>query len=174
MSIDLTAELFAENATAVVDDVETAASSSGELPPGKYHVRLEGAQQKDVGDMPVWELSFLIIGGAFKGRKTRYSLWLGTKETDKEGNAKSKEKLEEDKKRIRNEFWHAAGVLGLATKTKGTDGKDIYKMAQGKRDFRDVVGAECVVETGLRATKDKDGNDKKYSEVKMFGIYAVR
>lgn len=170
MAIDLTKELFNAEATANVNDVETAASSNGELPPGKYHVRLDGVQNKEAGELNVTEFTFVIASGAFKGRKVRYQLWLGTKETDKDGNPKPADKLAEDTKRIKNEFWHAAGVLGLATKT--ADGKS-YAIAKGKSDFKDCLNAEAVVETTLRAYKDAQGNDKKSSEVKMFGLYAT-
>lgn len=170
MSIDLTSELFNENATAVVGDVETAAESSGELPPGKYAARLDGATQKEVAGLPLWELLFQVTAGAFRGRKVRYSLWLGTREEDREGGAKTPEQLEEQKKRIRNEFWHAAGVLGLAVKSAGADGKSIYKLAPGKRDFRDVLNAECVVKTKIRAYKTAAGEDRKGAEVEQFGV----
>lgn len=173
MSIDLTNELMNEDATASVDDVETAAASSGELPPGKYHVRLEGAQNKSIGNMPVWEMSFVVLAGQFAGRKVRYSLWLGTKEDDKDGNPKSADKLETDKKRISNSFWHAAGVLGLAVQVAGADGKKVYKKAPGRHDFRDCLGADCIVETILNGFKDASGNDKRIAEVKMFGIHAT-
>ena len=173
MRIDLTNELMNEDATASVDDVETAAASSGELPAGKYHVRLEGAQNKSVNDKPLWELTFVLLAGQFAGRKVRYSIWLGVSECDKDGNPKPADKIAADVKRVKDEFWHAAGVLGLAVKTNGADGKAIYKLAPGRRDFRDVLGADCIVDTTVRAYKDKDGNDKRGSEVKMFGIYAL-
>ena len=173
MSIDLTNELMNEEAYAPVEDVESAAANAGELPPGKYHVRLEGAQNKSVNDKPLWDMSFVVIAGGCVGRKVRYSLWLGVSETDKEGNSKPAEKLEADKKRVRDEFWHAAGVLGLAVKTSGANGKSVYKRAPGKRDFRDVLGADCVVETTVRSYKDASGNDKRNAEVKMFGIFTT-
>lgn len=168
MSIDLTQELFNEAATAVVDEVEGAAATAGELPPGKYHAQLNGVARKEIAGMPVDELSFVVIGGPMRGRKVRYSLWLGVKETDSDGNPKSAEQIEEHKKRSKNEFWHAAGVLGLAQKVGG-----VYKFAPGKRDFRDCLGAECIVETSLRSYKTQQGDDKKAAEVKMFGVYAV-
>jgi hypothetical protein len=172
MSIDLTAELLNESATAVVDEIESAAATAGELPPGKYPARLEGAQQKELGGLSTWELLSLVTAGPYKGRKVRYSLWMGTKETDKDGNQKTPEQIEEAKKRIRNEFWHAAGVMGLAVKVPGPNGKPVYKFAPNKRDFRDVLGAEFVVKTKLRAYTTQSGEERKGSEVEQFGVFA--
>lgn len=171
MSIDLTAELMGAGATAAVDEVEKAAETSGELPAGKYPARLEGAQSKDVAELPIWELLFTITAGQYRGRKVRYSLWLGTKETDKEGDTKTPEQIAEQKVRIRNEFFHTAGVLGLAVKTE-KDGKKVYTIAQGKHDFRDVLGAECVIDTKLRAYKTAAGEERMGAEVKQFGVLA--
>lgn len=169
MAVDLMNELMSAGATAVADDVEKAAESSGELPPGKYAARLEAAQSKDVAELPMWELLFVITAGAYRGRKVRYSLWMGTKETDKEGDTKTPEQIEEQKKLIRNEFFHTAGVLGLAVKAE-KDGKKVYAIAAGKHDFRDVRGAECVIKTKLRAYKTQAGEDRMGAEVDKFGV----
>jgi len=176
MAIDLTSELLNENATAAADEVEGAAATSGVLPAGKYHARLEGAQQKELGNTPVFELTFEVIGGPYAGRKPRYSLWLGMKETDKDGNSKTPEQLQKGREAISNEFWHAAGCLGLATK-KEVNGKSKYAYAKRKdgtplRDFRDVLGAECIIETKLREY-GPEGDKKQASEVKMFGIHLL-
>lgn len=163
MSIDLTAELMNENATAAADEVEGAAASSGELPAGKYAAMLDGASLK-TGDHPLWELWFKVTAGQFAGRKVKYPVWTSTSENDKDGNRKTEEQMKQSVAKIKNEFFHTAGVLGLAVKTNG-----VYKFVPGKRDFRDVLGAQCVVKTRLRPATTP-GDDRKFPEVEQFGV----
>lgn len=173
MSIDLMDELFGENATYDANAADQAAKFAGKIPPGKYTAFLEGVQVKEVGEGTVHELEFKIQGGACNGLKVRYSLFLSVKETDKDGNPKTAEQIAEQKARIKNEFWHTAGVLGLAVKVT-KDGKSEYKLAPGKRDFKDVRGAVAQIETRIRKYRDaKTGEDKETSEIKMFGIQSL-
>jgi hypothetical protein len=173
MAIDFMDQLLNPNAQASATEVDEAAESQGALPPGKYHARLDTVTNKEVGGIKVANLEFRVLAGKFKGRKVSYQLWYGTSETDKEGNPKSQEELEEAKRRIQNEFWHAASVLGLAAKVTTVDGKTVYKLVAGKKDFRDCIPNECIVETKIRKYTTAKGVDGEISEVKMFGLMGL-
>lgn len=171
MAIDLMEELTGEGATADAGAVENAAKFSGMIPPGKYPAIFDGFQTKEIGEGTVCEFEFKLTGGPAKGMKVRYSLFTSVKETDKDGRARSPEDIEQLKAKIKNEYWHTAGALGLAIKVT-KDGKQTYQYADPKsRDFRDRRGVACIVETRLRKYKDKvTGEDKETAEVKMFGV----
>jgi hypothetical protein len=172
MSFDLTDELLNTERTSAADQVDAAAASAGEIPPGKYPARLEGATRKEVAGLSMWEMYFLITGGQYRGRKVKYALWTSSKGTDKDGCPLSADDLDRMKQQIINEFDHAGRVLGLKTKVAQTGGgKAVYKTTAGKHDFRDCIGAECVVETKLRAASDP-GDTRKFPEVVKFGLHA--
>jgi hypothetical protein len=181
MAIDLTQELLSQDFAIDAGEVESAAASSGALPDGKYHARLDGAQQKDAGGTPCWDLFFLVLTGPFAGRKPKYTLWMGTSETDRDGNQKSQEDLAEAVKKIKREFSYVATRLGLQTKKvegTGPNAKKTYvfaKRADGTplRDFRDLIGqSEVVIETKSR-TNDFKGEKRTFTEVAKYGVWRL-
>lgn len=198
--IDLTSELMGGIGVSFADDVDKAAETSGQVPPGKYHARVDGATEKgSPGNAWRDEVWFLILAGPFAGRKVKYTIWRETSNKDKEGNPKDPQKLATDKARIINEFDHSYGVLGIKRKVFGDEARKfiagqlngkpgatpeqiariadeaskrgVYVAVAGKYGFRDALGAECVIKTTLRPS-NTDGDDRKFAEVEQFGVLA--
>jgi hypothetical protein len=163
--MNLSDEFYGDDAAADAKEVDDGVQSGGLVPAGMYHARLTEVKRKEVGSTDVEELTFTILAGPMKGRKVRKSLWLGV---NKEG--KSKADIEQAEQRTRNDFWTLARALGLAEKVADSSGKLSYRKKAGKRDFKDVVGADCVVKVTVREYDDKkSGEKKKSSEVGLFG-----
>jgi hypothetical protein len=163
MAIDLMNELYGENAGADVDAVDKSALGTT-LPPGKYLAVLEGVTGRETFGINTDELLFVVADGDYKGRKVKLTIWKGVNETDKDGNQLDAKKIEEMKTETVNHFWHTARVLGIAHKVAQADGKLRYQFMEGKRDFRDAIGSQCVV-----VTKVKESKGGFFAEVQKFG-----
>lgn len=170
MSIDLMDELMGADATCDASAAEKAAKFAGMVPPGEYQAVLHTATEKDLRDSKIIELEFKLVSGPAKGMKVRYTLFMGVKETDKNGVPRSPEEIEQAKNSIKNNFWTTAAAVGLAKKVT-KDGKASFVKAEGKYNFRDCCDTECVVKTKIREYVDaRSGEKKQTSEVAMFGV----
>jgi hypothetical protein len=167
--VDMTDEFFGENPVADATEVDEGVASGGLIAAGMYHAQLTEVKRKEVNGTQVDELVFTILAGQYKGRKTKKQIWYGVN-TDK----KSQAEIEEAKARTKNDFWTTGKALGLAEKVAGADGKLVYRIVKGKKDFREVMDAQCVVKVTQREYEDKKTQEKKKSsEVGLFGVLAA-
>ncbi len=108
------------------DSLDARMAAGGNIPPGKYHAKLNGAKEtvsKQKGT-PGYELTFIVVGGPFDGTEVTDTLY----RTD---NQKTRDRLAL--------FGSRLGLL-----VRGNDGK--LTMAKGKRDFMDCLDTPCVIE----------------------------
>ena len=170
MAIDLMDELMNGEASYDAAAAENAAKYAGMVPPGEHQAELDGVSNKEIGESKVTELEFKIVAGPSKGMKVRYTLFTSVKETDKDGRQRTPEELEQAKNSVKNNFWTTAAALGLAKKVT-KDGKASFVKTEGKHDFKDCRGTQCIVKTKVRKYVDRrDGTEKTTSEVAMFGV----
>ena len=134
---------------------------------------LESADLKSVGESKLFEMWFRILGAPYRGRKGRYQLWLTVPATTKQGEierARTPQETAEAKQEIANEYWGAAVVLGMAIK-KDTDKGPVYEKLPGKKDFKDCLGAQAIIETKIK--KDKNDPGRVYCEVKQKCVFSI-
>jgi hypothetical protein len=148
-----------------VDEAEKRLAASGPIVPGFYRAKLDGATgfAPDGGVVRAHDLTFLILGGPFDGRKVNDKLWL-VKEEDKDATD------DETVKKVGNtraRLTKFGIVLGLLVKDQ--QGK-ARKKDPNKGDFIDVIDAECIIRVTLEA--DKNNPDKKWPRLAFDGIFA--
>jgi hypothetical protein len=139
------------------DTVEATAEAGGLVPPGKYHVRLNGStdvQSKKTGNVGA-ELEYVILVGPFAGKTVKDSVW--KPEPGDNGPSANRFVL----------IAHRLGLLAADPKTKR------YIPVQGKTSFGDCLGAEVVIEVNHRTYKRDDGTEGKAVNVTFGGIWRV-
>lgn len=138
------------------DTVNAVAEAGGMVPPGKYHVRLDGASAGRVGKQggSSTDLEYTILTGPFAGKTVKDSVW----HPMNDGGAGD------------NRFVlvaHRLGLLAINPKTKK------YEFVPGKAGFESCLGAEVVIEVNHRTYKRQDGSDGKAVNVTFGGVYAL-
>ena len=139
------------------DSVEAVAAAGGMVPPGKYHVRLDGASDGRIGKSgnPSTDLEYTILTGPFAGKTVKDSVWHPAKG---------------DNGPSANRFVlvaHRLGLFGVNPKTKR------YELVKGKDGFGSCLGAEVVIEVNHRTYTREDKSEGKAVNVTFGGIYAV-
>lgn len=111
------------------DAVEQSMASGGLAPEGKHHAVLNGCREVQANSGSVGrELTFRILAGPGAGQDVRETVWITS-----DPKAKNRRVL----------FMHR---LGLLKKVAAEGGKSAYVPAEGKTDFMDCLGAECVID----------------------------
>ncbi|HEY1192340.1 MAG TPA: hypothetical protein VGE74_32250 [Gemmata sp.] len=134
------------------ETVDQVAKSGGLIPAGKYHVRLYGAgdvTSKTNGTAGT-ELTFVILTGAFAGQEVKETLWSSDKTVNR-----------------MVLFGSRLGLLKVDPKTKK------YMRVEGKHNFVDCQGAECVIEVSHREYEKKDKTKGIAANVTFGGIWAL-
>lgn len=137
------------------DGVEERVTSGGQLPPGFYRAKLDGARDSEVGsnNTPCYELTFLVTAGPFAGVSFTEKLFKAGKDAAATARCRDRVKL----------FAHRLGLIG-----KSADGKT-YTPIAGKEGFGDVLDAECVVE--IRHEADREDKTKMWARLAYAGVY---
>lgn len=136
---------------------EESMKSGGMVPEGKHHARLDGVREVEANTGSKGrELTFLVLAGPGKGGEVRETLWLNS---DKE-KGKSRQLI----------FAHR---LGLLTKAPGPNGKAIYAAVEGRKDFVDCIGSECVVDVKHEEYTRKDGKKGTTAILQFEGVLSV-
>jgi hypothetical protein len=144
-------EIESINAT----DLDTKINESKSVPPGKYHAALDSAKKvtnKTSGDEG-YELTFAILHGPQKGKTSK--MWL----------YKSSEKDAKDRLIV------ISYRLGLLNKVG-----DKFARVEGKHDFTDALGTQCVIELVPSKKKADDGKyieDKTQGQIAYAGVYKL-
>lgn len=130
--------------------VDERMASGGQIPPGFYACKLNGAVNKvsKTNGTPGYELTFLVTSGPFEGTEVTDTLW----RTDKQS-SKDRVKL----------FAHRLGLLN-----KSADGKS-YVPVEGKAEFVDVLDVTCVVE--IIHEPDQNNPNKHWPRFAWAGVY---
>lgn len=135
------------------DRSESRRPTSGQLPPGTYSAVLFGAHMTESKQKqtPGWKLTFEITSGPFAGRKISETLYIIDRDSFKE--------------RLII-FGHR---LGLLERKKDGNG---YALADGKINFMDCVGTQCVIKVIHTAY----GTDpiKNHCQISYAGIWQVK
>jgi hypothetical protein len=142
------------------EDVKEIAKGHVLPPPGKYHVRLDGVsthEAKSGNTGP--ELVFAILTEPHAGYEIKETLW----DRSSDGSADKTKKCK-DRQVL---FGARIGLL-----VRGANDKLAY--AEGKQDFTDCRGAECVIEIEHEPWENKEKNKKGVScRMKSHGIWRL-
>lgn len=151
-----------DSAPVTDDDLTNFAKGNNPQPPGKYHVTLDGAREttaKESGNTGT-ELHFKIVAAKNPddiGYEIKETLW----HTGKDDAAT---------KKMQQRAILFGAKLGLLVKNaRGT-----YQKAEGKSDFTDCLGSECVIEVGHeKYTSAKSGKPGVACRMSWGGIYGL-
>lgn len=112
------------------DTAEEQMKSGGLTPEGKHHARLDGCREVEANTGSKGrELTFTVLSGVGKGSEVKETLWLNT-----------------DKDKGKNRQLIFAHRLGLLKKVPAANGKSVYAPIEGKHDFNDCLGTECIID----------------------------
>lgn len=130
--------------------MEARMKSGGQIPPGRYHAKLDGAKRTEskAKNTPGWELTFTVTDGPFAGTEVTDTIWI----TD---NSRSRDRLAL--------FGHRLGLL-----KRTPDGKGLVRV-EGKKDLMDCLDTQVVIEV-IHEPDQKDPN-KHWVRLAFCGIY---
>jgi hypothetical protein len=134
-------------------EIERFQETGGDVPAGKYHVILDGVSDANgTNGGTGYELTFKILAGPCAGMEIKDTLW------------------NSENTKAQNRMALFASRLGLIV--RGADGKP--KFADGKTDFADVRGADCVVEAVReKYTNKKTGKEGMITKLTFNGIWST-
>lgn len=138
------------------ENAESQMKNGGLVPEGKHYARLDGVREVEANSGSRGrELTFTVLAGPGKGGEVRETLWLNT---------------DKDKSKIRQLiFGHR---LGLLKKAPGPNGKSVYQGVEGKHDFTDCLGAECVLDVKHEEYVRKDGKKGMSAILQFEGVFS--
>jgi hypothetical protein len=123
--------------------VEQSMAFGGLPPEGLHHAALNGCRPITEAKSPGRELTFAILAGPGAGLTVKDAVWITS-------DPKSKNR--------RVLIMHR---LGLLKKVTAADGKHAYTPVEGKTDFMDCLGAECVIDVKHREREYEKNNQKR-------------
>ena len=141
-----------------LDDFDPAAArkalaDGGNVPPGKYHVRLDGAKVTTTGGgLSFDELTFTVVEGRYAGAEFGAKLW----HSDKPANH-TRAKIVK----------HALGMMH-----QNPDGKG-YLPTEGRETFAESLGCECVAEAEHEVFTGKSGKPQTKTVATFAGFWSV-
>ena len=139
--------------------VQAVAEANGMIPPGKYHVVVEGVAPKQVPNGSATEIEFKLLTGPFAGKTVKDTVWNPSDSQDPE-----------KKKTTMNRlclFGHRLGLL------EHDSASNRYKPVAGKTSFAQCVGAQAVIELVHRKYKKQDGTEGMAVNVPFGGIWKL-
>lgn len=137
------------------DQLKDLSKPTEVIKPGKYHVMLDGSSPKTAGSgNEGTELTFKILSGPFAEREVKETLWHA-------GNN------EAATKKMKGRMIVFGAKLGILKKNAAGS----YVPADGKRDFSDVLGAECVIEVTNEEYEKKGGGKGIATRMTWAGIW---
>lgn len=140
------------------DKVEREIQLGQAIPPGFYPAVLTKAKTDTIESSgnQVEKLVFEVSGCGFDGKEIHMDVFTDGKD------AKSQQTC-------RNHVIHIGKRIGYLRETNA-GGKKSYTQLQPS--FADCLGAQVVIEVGLRDYEDKNGRKRKTNEVVMFGVHS--
>lgn len=148
-------ELEAEGVTD--EQMKDFAKGTEPIKPGKYHVRLDGANGKTaaMSGNEGTELTFTLLNGADAGREVKETLWHSGKD-------------ETATKKMKGRAILFGAKLGLLKKNKS----GVYLLCDGLRDLSDCLGNECVIELTNEEYVNKQGKKGIATRMTWAGIWS--
>jgi len=134
------------------DAVEASMASGGLVPEGIHHAALSGCREVQANSGSEGrELTFKVLAGPGAGLEVKETLWISA-----DPKAKSRRIL----------FMHK---LGLLRKVAAGD-RNQYVPVEGRHDFTDCLGAECLID--VRHVEDtwtdkKSGKERKANKAEL-------
>lgn len=163
----------------IADEVEKSMSMGNVVPEGMYHAILDGARSISTNSGKGGrELTFRIVAGPCAGMVVKDAIWFA--DPDKLAQMKADPNFKDpattstiNRNRI---FAHRLGLLTLV-QVDGNPNVKTYKQAEGKYDYTDVMGAQCVIDVINEEEEytDKTGKKRKImkSKLKFKGVYGL-